>query len=217
MSKRVKQIVGKKFGNLTALEFAGLDQYNNALWTCKCDCGRDFITTGIRLRSGSTKSCGCSRGKALTTHGESNHRGPSGKLYRKWESMISRCECKSTPNYLRYGARGISVCPRWHDFIIFKKWALEHGYSGDLELDRINNDGNYEPDNCEFVTHIQNNSHRRDTINITISGECDCLSGWARRINRTDSALWRYLQRHGIEATIGRIRAAIADIERSIQ
>ena len=87
------------------------------------------------------------------------------RLHRIWKSMKGRCTCKSWKPYQWYGARGISVCEEWNNsYLSFKEWAINNGYREDLELDRINVNGNYEPSNCKWITHHEQTLNRRDTL-----------------------------------------------------
>ncbi len=150
---RFKDITGEKFGRLEAIEVAYRTAYGKIMWRCKCECGNEKIVQGGHLRSGSIKSCGCllretSKSNNLI-HGESKT-----KLYRRWKGMRERCRDINHKSYKDYGGRGITVCDEWNDeFIAFKNWAIENGFREDLELDRIDVDGNYEPSNCRWITH----------------------------------------------------------------
>ena len=92
--------------------------------------------------------------KPLATR--ARHGGARTRLYDCWAAMKSRCSNPKHPNYHRYGGRGITVCPEWQTFPPFRDWALSHGYTDELTIDRVNNDGNYEPANCEWVTQSEN-------------------------------------------------------------
>ena len=107
-------------------------------------CGKEFEGHTYNIKSGITKSCGCQRGKGFK-HGLKKHR-----LYKTWIDMIYRCSNKKATYYAYYGGRGISVCEEWLDIRNFIEWA-ELTYSEGLSLDRINNDGNYEPNNCRWA------------------------------------------------------------------
>ncbi len=98
------------------------------------------------------KSCGC----------KSFHGGYYTRLHTTWTSMKQRCLDKNHNKYHRYGGRGITVCNEWKGFVNFREWALKNGYSDDLTIDRINNDGNYEPSNCQFITSLENSRKRND-------------------------------------------------------
>lgn len=115
--------------------------------------------------------------------GEKNYRYIHGethtRLHKLWESMLARCEYEKHPYFEYYGGRGIKVCESWHEYIAFRNWAVENGYSDDLTIDRINNDNGYEPDNCRFVTMKEQQNNKRSNHIITLSGEAHTISEWA--------------------------------------
>jgi len=88
------------------------------------------------------------------------------RLFTIWDNMRRRCYDKGATGYKYYGGRGIKVCKKWQDFIPFKDWALSHGYTDDLTIDRIDNDGNYEPDNCQWITHKDQQKNRRNVKKV---------------------------------------------------
>lgn len=155
-----------------------------AYW-CDCKCGaKDVFRTGESLRTTNKfHSCGCHMREIAkinaTIHGDTP-KGQWNRLYRIWSLMKDRCDNSNSPAYKDYGARGISVCNEWYNYLVFKDWALNHGYDKSLTLDRIDYDGNYFPDNCRWVTKAEQARNRRFCVKYTIDGETHILIDWAR-------------------------------------
>jgi hypothetical protein len=208
----VKSMMGIKYGRLTAVELRGRDKRGNASWLFRCDCGNEIIASGGDVRQGNTKSCGCLQKQKVSErnfkHGDAR-RGARTRLHRVWQGMISRCEDAAEPAYKNYGGRGIAVCIEWHDYPPFKAWALSHGYDEGLEIDRIENEGDYEPGNCRFVTRQENQRNTRRTILITIGGVTHCMTEWAGRIHRVDATVCRWVKLYGLHEAACRIEARL--------
>lgn len=169
---RLKDLTGQKFGKLTVIERAE-NQGKNTVWFCQCECGNTVKVKSTNLITGNTKSCGCLRGHN-SVHNLSNHR-----IYKIWTNMKSRCYNKNTINYNRYGGRGIKVCDGWQKFENFNDWAIKNGYKENLTLDRINVNGNYEPNNCRWLSVKEQNRNTRTNRLIIYKGETHCVSEWA--------------------------------------
>ena len=159
MQKRTT-LYGMKFGRLTAIEPVRIGNEKRFRWRCKCECGNEVIVASYKLKSGHTRSCGCLLTDCLVKRNKARAKPRNERLYRIYYGMMSRCQNKKYDAYKHYGARGISVCPEWAGhFYDFEEWALLNGYADDLTLDRINNDGNYEPSNCRWTTmKVQSNN-----------------------------------------------------------
>ena len=157
----IPDIIGARFGRLTPLEVVGRSKKLYVrIWRCHCDCGKTVDVYEPSLLSGRTSSCGCLKRERLLaanlTHGRS-----SSRLYRIWTNMKTRCSNPHSTQFKWYGGRGISFTSEWSAFEPFMNWALSHGYEDTLELDRIDTNGDYSPENCRFVTHKENCNNRR--------------------------------------------------------
>ncbi len=174
MAGTVKDITGNKYGRLTVL---GLDSIRNrsSYWLCLCECGNEKVVRNDCLKSGNTQSCGCLNHE----HGRVIHGLVRTRLYRIYHAMKQRCYNPNANRYDRYGERGIRICDEWlNSFSAFAEWAISNGYADGLTIDRINNDGNYEPSNCRWVTQrVQMRNTSRNTI-IEYNGERRILTDW---------------------------------------
>lgn len=196
MSKR--NLVGQRFGRLLVLHETGKSRNGHTVWHCRCDCGNDVGVVGYSLISGCTKSCGCyNRERVIernTTHGM-NRRGKRHPVYMTWANILQRCENPNDTQYKNYGARGIKVCTEWHEFIPFHDWAMANGWQRGVSIDRIDNNGNYEPDNCRWVTAKEQARNKRNNHFITFNGKTQTMVEWAEEIGLEYSILWNRIHR----------------------
>jgi len=164
-------LTGQKYNHLTAVE---LVSRKPPRWRCLCDCGTYTTVLSSNLKSGKVKSCGCIHHRGNPTHGLSGTR-----LYRIYKKIIRRCYCESEPAFPNYGGRGIKVCEEWRDSVeSFYEWAMKNGYSESLTIDRIDNDGDYSPQNCRWANAKEQSNNRRSNREFTIGGEQKDLTQW---------------------------------------
>lgn len=199
MGAKFIDLTGKKFGKLTVIKRVGSDKYKNAVWLCRCDCGKESIRVTSRLKSGYTKSCGCLSVQKLLER-NIKHNQTNTRLYKIYKGLFQRCYVTSNPAYKNYGGRGIKICDEWIDkksgFINFYNWAINNGYKDNLSIDRINNNGNYEPNNCRWSTRKQQSNNRRSNHYITYNGETHTLKEWSEILNISYSMLNHRIQRN---------------------
>lgn len=173
-----KDLTGQRFGRLLVLKQIGIDvKSGQKRWLCECDCGNKKETITSYLTSGDTSSCGCyrkecelknlkeAREKGVNkTHGLSKTR-----IYQIWADIKDRCYNNKNASYKHYGGRNIVVCDEWRrNFMAFYNWAIKNGYQENLTIDRINVNGNYEPQNCRWATYKEQANNKRTTRKIII-------------------------------------------------
>lgn len=190
---------GEKFNRLTVVQFShNRGRYDYYL--CLCDCGNTKPIREDRLKSGYTKSCRCLSREGVSarnrTHGFSLRGGKQARLHRIWSNMKARCSVKTHQSYHNYGGRGISVCEEWfNDYLSFHTWAMSAGYNDTLTVDRIDNDGNYEPGNCRWVPKSENSIHTRST---KMSGDDARL---LRKLHQEGTSIKDLAKKFGISRT----------------
>ena len=210
--KNFVDLTGQRFGKLVVIRRVE-NHGKRPAWLCKCDCGNQLEVIGESLRSGNTKTCGCSR----ESHGCADDR-----LYSVWCTMKARCNNPNKNNYASYGARGIVVCDEWlNSFTAFRNWALENGYDydapyGKCTIDRIDVDGNYCPENCRWVDAEIQARNRRNIPRVKRGIEVDykgkhylSLSALAREYGFHSSRLERRIHRMTIDEAMDEILASI--------
>lgn len=171
--------VGEKFNKLTLIgEPFYVKRQQQGVFGC--DCGTIIHADLRQVIKGGIKSCKCHRksNTPMLRHGESSH-GRVSRLYRACTHMLGRCYCESDGSYSNYGGRGISVCDEWRSFEPFSAWAKANGYSNELTIDRIDNDGNYEPGNCRWASRKTQNNNQRKNVIVEAFGERKTASEWA--------------------------------------
>lgn len=167
---RYNDLSGQRVGRLTVLYQLGRAKDRHILWLCKCDCGNEIILPSNSITKKHTLSCGCLQkertGEARRIHGATGNHDTIERLYMVWVGMRKRCNNPNDKSYRYYGAKGVKVCEAWEDYGVFKAWALSHGYDptakrSECTIDRINPYGNYEPNNCRWVSMAEQNRNKR--------------------------------------------------------
>ena len=200
---QLKSHIGEVYNYFTIIEDAGFKNTGRTRYRmvkCRCVCGAEKVVGLRAIVSGNTKSCGCKWGRKKyleiqKTTKEYQH------IRATWQGIMRRCFNSNSKDYKFYGGRGIGVHPDWVDgFINFYKWAIPNGYDKKLQIDRIDNDGDYSPDNCRWVTRKQNCRNKRCSIYITIDGVTKHIKEWAEITGiRYDTLRFRYNKGWGVE------------------
>ncbi|MEK5139095.1 hypothetical protein MKZ18_06485 [Priestia sp. FSL W8-0001] len=179
--KPYKDISGQRFGRLIAVDLVA-EKGKRTRWRCKCDCGGERLVPLNSLNSGKCKSCGCLR-KENTSKTFKKHGLTDTRLYEIWLNMRNRCKNHKNSSFKNYGGRGIEISEEWDVFENFYKWSMENGYNDELSIDRINNDGNYEPSNCRWETREVQANNTRINVFTEVEGVTRTLSEHARHYN----------------------------------
>lgn len=188
-------IVGCRFGCLTVIKRVQNAKGYKKQYLCQCDCGNFKIIRKSDLVTQKTKSCGCLRKKIAKEKGINNktHGKTNTRLYKIWQGIKSRCYYKKHIEYKNYGGRGINVYFKWkNDFISFYNWAINNGYKNNLTIDRIDVNGNYEPNNCRWVNMKTQENNRSNNRKIKYKDKIYTLSQLSEKINISSATLaWR--------------------------
>lgn len=167
---------GERFGRLTVLyrDISRNGSRGHTYWICRCDCGKFKTVRSDELRNELIVSCGCYHAEITSEIGKRinlKHGMSNSRLFKIWSGMKARCYNKNVPAYKNYGGRGIFVCTLWiESFEEFEKWSFKHGYSDCLEIDRIDNNGPYSPQNCRWVSRKENCRNRRNNYQVEVNG-----------------------------------------------
>ena len=179
-------LTGQRFGRLVVLSRAENSWDGKPMWKCLCDCGKECVKYGSALTYGYTKSCGCYN-RELAEKKQYRHGETRSRLYSVWNMMKQRCNDPNHRYYKNYGGRGVSVCDEWaKSYEAFRDWAMANGYDpdakhGECTLDRIDNDGDYCPENCRFIGWSEQQRNTRRSRTITFNGETKTLVEWGEK------------------------------------
>jgi len=186
-------IDGQRFGKWLVTSYAG-----RGWWDCRCDCGTVRKLQGYALRKGQSTQCRNCGNRIKANLGQRFIHGHSdGRLHRIWSMMKARCYRRSSPDYHRYGGRGITICDAWSEFLPFYNWALANGYDDRLTIDRRDNSLGYSPENCRWITRTAQNRNRRDNVRFAWRGRQLMLSEIAEIVGISHSTLRRRVVRDG--------------------
>jgi len=207
--RKLKNISGKKFNRLTVIKIVKRNKSGNVMWLCKCDCGNTKVINGSYLRSGHTKSCGCLQKEIISKINNTHNMTGSGE-YKSWTEMKQRCFNKKNCHYKWYGKRNITVCDRWkNSFINFYKDMGER--PREKTLDRIDNNGDYKPNNCQWSTQTEQCRNRRDNRLFVFRGKEVCMTEIAEILNVNPKSLYSRIYRSD------NLEKTIKDLERGWQ
>jgi hypothetical protein len=196
MSK-IENLKGKTFGYLTVISLDNNPLNKRIKWICQCKCGKTTSVFAHSLKSGKTQSCGCKR---FESHNK-KHGMKHTRIYEIWCGMKKRCYNPHSKSYEHYGNKGITVCNEWlHNFENFYKWSILNGYNDNLQIDRIDTNGNYTPKNCRWITHAEQQRNKTNNIYLEHNGETKTLSEWCKIMGepyhkihgRIKSAMYHY-------------------------
>lgn len=184
--KRLSIKPGAKFGRLTVVCEDG--KRNPRYFVCACGCGTQKIVRLDSLRRGEIVSCGCYN-REISRAKNTKHGLSQGRIYRIWQGVKSRCLNPNNTSYNHYGGRRIVVCSEWMEFEVFSRWAIANGYRDDLTIERIDVNGNYEPENCSWVPVAEQRRNTTRVHKIEIDGEAKTQRQWAAAVNMHQSTL----------------------------
>lgn len=197
----VVNLTGRKFGRLSVVKKSRFYNRKGTMWECICDCGVEIITITDRLTTGHTQSCGCLHNERKTNaairHGHTR-KGHIHQDYHIWIGMKTRCLNKNSRLYKNYGGRGIKICERWLESngIGFINFIADMGPRPSLSysLERVNNNGGYNPGNCKWATNSEQANNKRTNKRIIYGGESFTVAQFSRKVNLIPSNVARSLR-----------------------
>ncbi len=199
--------IGDVFGRWTVINNDYIIKNSHRCYLCRCSCDAhtEKYVDEFNLKKGKSLSCGCLSKESARTRMKKHGKSHKSKLYNVWTSMRERCNCKTDTSYQRYGGRGISICKEWDDFQVFEEWAVKNGYDenapkGTYTLDRINVNGNYEPNNCRWISLSEQSDNKTNTIWLTYNGKTQTLLQWSKELGMPSKLLRnRYYDRWPVD------------------
>lgn len=174
-----RDLTGNRYGRLVVIGPGPKTVSGRTAWRCLCDCGQEASIALSALHGGLTKSCGCFRREHSKSMNQSHGRSQTSE-YHVWAGVVQRCNNPKNQAFHNYGGRGIRVCEQW---ATFEGFYADMGASNGLTLERMNNDGNYEPANCKWATRKEQNSNRRDNVFLEHAGLRLTLTQWSEKMH----------------------------------
>lgn len=189
---RYIDLTGETFGRLRVLGREGINKHGQLTWACECECGNRKVTLGMLLRNGQVQSCGCLQ-KEITASINKTHGKAATPIYYIWRSMMDRCHAPKSHAYSRYGGRGINVCERWQSFEDF--YADMGDRPEGKSLERIDNNGDYSPENVVWADAKAQANNRRSNVILEHNGEKKTMQQWADQLGVKIQTIWARIDR----------------------
>ena len=194
-------LAGQRFGRYTVLNYCGTSKFGSSLWICECDCGNIKTIPTNGLTSGQYKSCGCLKKERMEIAGKT-HGSSKTRLYKIWKNMKTRCLNPKNHKYKSYGMRGISICDEWQrSFESFYLWAISAGYNDLLTIERIDVNGNYEPENCTWIKSECQALNRRNTRKVIFEGRELRVKEFSELCGISESTVYKHLKNGLVDFT----------------
>lgn len=191
---RLKDMTNYEFNGCVVLKRAE-NIGKNVCWLCKCYCGNNFVVRATDIRTGNTKSCGCLN-KKLAGDRARKHGNRNSRLYNIWNNMKMRCSNINSINYKNYGGRGIKVCEEWNEYFeSFYYWAMNSGYNVNLTLDRIDNNKDYNPNNCRWIDYKRQGNNKRNNHILEYKNKKHSIAEWSDITGIPYDALWSRIKK----------------------
>jgi hypothetical protein len=182
----------QRFGRLRVISRAGKNKHNQLLWNCECDCGQKCVCLGFVMRRGETQSCGCLH-REITSTINASHGMAGTPIYAIYRSMMQRCYDKNSQAYNRYGGRGINVCDQWQQFEGF--YDAMGDKPKDMSLDRIDNNGDYSPENVKWANAKTQANNRKSNVVLEHNGKKQTMQQWSDELGLKVGTVWARLNR----------------------
>jgi hypothetical protein len=198
--KTITDITGNTYGRLTVLSFDGYSDHKRPKpqWLCSCSCGNTISVVGAHLKNGNSSSCGCLR-KEVSSEMATRHGMKFSRAYQIWQGIKRRVNNPNDDHYHRYGGRGITMCDEW--LTSFESFISDMGEPPEgMSIDRIDNDGHYEPDNCRWATSAQQSRNNSRNVWLSANGVTKCLTDWAKELGCSPYTIQKRIRRGWLEA-----------------